>query len=223
MVPALVSSDDRRPIDLAVDATESGREGRMTVMTAQGWTIGPEIDPSARVTEGADERPVVDRRHRWRRRGRDGRGQRRRRVVVDQSGWCPTTTFVVAWRRPFGALALVGLTLVALSVVVADRLARSIVQPTQRLAAAARRLGDGNLDVQVPAEGPDELRSLAGAFNELGRQVSTMLTRERELVAELSHRLRTPLTALTMRIDQVDDDALAAHPSATMSSGSTRW
>ena len=103
----------------------------------------------------------------------------------------------------------VAVALVGLSVLVADRLARSIVRPTQELAAAAHRLGSGDLSTRVDPDGPPELVELSGAFNSLGSQVSSMLDRERELVAELSHRLRTPLTKLRMRVDQVSDDALA--------------
>ena len=110
-----------------------------------------------------------------------------------------------------GALGvgLVAGVLVALSVAVADRLARSIVRPTQRLAVAAHRLGDGALDTRVEPDGPPELVELSSAFNSLGAQVSSMLERERELVAELSHRLRTPLTKLRMRLEQVGDVSLA--------------
>jgi signal transduction histidine kinase len=89
-------------------------------------------------------------------------------------------------------------------------MAKTIVRPTQNLARAARELGDGQLDAAVEPQGPVELVELAGAFNDLGSQVSSMLDRERELVAELSHRLRTPLTKLRLRLDQVNDDELAA-------------
>ena len=107
-------------------------------------------------------------------------------------------------------LAGVGAALVAISVFVADRLARTVVEPTRDLATAARQLGAGELDASVTPAGPDELVDLANVFNDLGRRVSTMLDRERELVADLSHRLRTPLTKLRLRVDQVDDEALAA-------------
>jgi signal transduction histidine kinase len=109
----------------------------------------------------------------------------------------------------WGALAAVAVALVGLSVLVADRLARSIVRPAQQLATAAHRLGEGDLSTRVDPDGPPELVELSAAFNNLGSQVSSMLARERELVAELSHRLRTPLTRLRMRVDQVGDDALA--------------
>ncbi|NOX28840.1 MAG: HAMP domain-containing histidine kinase, partial [Actinobacteria bacterium] len=99
--------------------------------------------------------------------------------------------------------------LVGISVIVADRMARTIVRPTQNLARAARELGDGALDATVEPQGPAELVELAVVFNDLGSLISSMLVRERELVAELSHRLRTPLTTLRLRLDQVADEGLS--------------
>ncbi|MFJ5553602.1 ATP-binding protein [Streptomyces sp. NPDC093225] len=95
-------------------------------------------------------------------------------------------------------LAGVGLALVVGSVAVADRLGVRMVQPAQRLADAAQQLGEGRLGTRVPEEGPAELRSAAVAFNSMADQVVGLLANERELAADLSHRLRTPLTVLRL-------------------------
>ncbi|OEJ26765.1 two-component sensor histidine kinase [Streptomyces agglomeratus] len=95
-------------------------------------------------------------------------------------------------------LAGVGLALIVGSVAVADRLGVRMVQPAQRLAGAAHDLGEGRLGVRVPEEGPTELRSAAVAFNSMADQVVQLLANERELAADLSHRLRTPLTVLRL-------------------------
>jgi signal transduction histidine kinase len=95
-------------------------------------------------------------------------------------------------------LAAVGLGLVAGSVVVADRLGSRTIRPAVRLAAAAHRLGEGDLAVRVPEAGPGELRAAAAAFNAMADQVVQLLANERELAADLSHRLRTPLTVLRL-------------------------
>ncbi|WP_280716771.1 ATP-binding protein [Kitasatospora sp. MAP5-34] len=101
-------------------------------------------------------------------------------------------------------LSLVALVLVAISVLVADRMGARIVGSARRLAAAARSLGHGNLAVRVPVEGrqadgaPDELREAAHAFNAMADRVVHLLAAERELAADLSHRLRTPLTVLRL-------------------------
>ncbi|MGW7411337.1 ATP-binding protein [Streptomyces sp. NPDC054863] len=95
-------------------------------------------------------------------------------------------------------LAGVGLALIVGSVAVADRLGVRMVQPAQRLAGAAQDLGEGKLGARVPEEGPTELKSAAVAFNSMADQVVQLLANERELAADLSHRLRTPLTVLRL-------------------------
>ncbi|MFQ5556432.1 MAG: HAMP domain-containing protein [Acidimicrobiales bacterium] len=208
VVPALVSGATRAQLESAVALTESGREDRMTLVTAAGWIVGPEVEASGRlraaletgvsdigdvpggvevvaaVASGSDELSAV-------------------RVFV------PSSRLREGQWRAWTALGVVAAILIGISVLVADRLARAVVRPTQRLVAAARRLGAGDLEVRVEPDGPGELVELAGSFNDLGSRVSAMLVRERELVAELSHRLRTPLTKLRMRIDQVSDAELA--------------
>ncbi|WKX70459.1 HAMP domain-containing sensor histidine kinase [Streptomyces sp. XD-27] len=92
----------------------------------------------------------------------------------------------------------VGLGLIVGSVATADRLGTRLVRPAEQLAAAAHDLGEGKLGVRVPEEGPAELRSAAAAFNSMADQVVQLLAGERELAADLSHRLRTPLTVLRL-------------------------
>lgn len=208
IVPALVSGSTRDQIETAAGATASGRQGRLTVLTSTGWTIGPDIEMSDRLDAALS-------------RGTSSIGPVDSGVeVVTAVATGPNELSAIRVFVPeadlhrgqwtaWAALAGVALALVGLSVLVADRLARSIVKPTQQLAAAAHRLGEGDLSTRVEPDGPPELMELSGAFNSLGSQVSFMLARERELVAELSHRLRTPLTKLRMRVDQVSDNTLA--------------
>ncbi|MFJ1974749.1 sensor histidine kinase [Streptomyces sp. NPDC087903] len=98
----------------------------------------------------------------------------------------------------WAVLAAVGAALVVGSVAVADRLGVRMVQPAQRLVESAHELGDGQLGARVPEEGPTELRLAAVAFNSMADQVVQLLANERELAADLSHRLRTPLTVLRL-------------------------
>ena len=90
----------------------------------------------------------------------------------------------------------------------ADRLGRSFVRPLADLADRARALGTADA-VGVPAEvsGPPEVRDLAEALNRLVARVEVLLERERQSVADLSHRLRTPMTALRLRVEGVADPA----------------
>ncbi|TJZ55938.1 HAMP domain-containing histidine kinase [Streptomyces piniterrae] len=119
-----------------------------------------------------------------------------------------TTSWVV--------LAGVGLALVVGSVAVADRLGTRMVRPAERLAGAAHDLGDGKLGVRVPEDGPKELRSAAMAFNSMADQVVQLLANERELAADLSHRLRTPLTVLRLNAASLGDGPAAEQTRAAV-------
>ncbi|MGV9246839.1 sensor histidine kinase [Streptomyces sp. NPDC003710] len=98
----------------------------------------------------------------------------------------------------WAVLAGVGIALIVGSVAVADRLGVRMVQPAQRLVESAHELGEGKLGARVREEGPTELRLAAVAFNSMADQVVQLLANERELAADLSHRLRTPLTVLRL-------------------------
>lgn len=106
-------------------------------------------------------------------------------------------------------LAGVGIALIIGSVAVADRLGVRMVQPAQRLVGAAHDLGEGKLGARVPEDGPTELRLAAVAFNSMADQVVQLLANERELAADLSHRLRTPLTVLRLNAASLGDGPAA--------------
>ncbi len=104
-------------------------------------------------------------------------------------------------------LGLLGLVLVGVAVWVADRLGRRLVAPVRELADAAHRLGEGDLEVRVAAADPEELREVASAFNTLAARLGGLLAAEREVVADMSHRLRTPITSLRLQAERVADHA----------------
>ncbi len=112
----------------------------------------------------------------------------------------------VAW----GMLAGLGVFLVIVAVVAADRLGRSIVRPVAELSEAALALGGGDLDRRVIPAGPDEIADVGVAFNFLAERLRLLLAEERESVADLSHRLRTPLTALRLQTETLTDKESAA-------------
>ncbi|MEU9041403.1 MULTISPECIES: HAMP domain-containing sensor histidine kinase [unclassified Kitasatospora] len=93
--------------------------------------------------------------------------------------------------------------LVAGSVVVADRLGSKVVRSSRGLSRASNALGAGDLDVRVDPAGPRELHEAGVAFNAMADRIVRLLDNERELIADLSHRLRTPLTALYLAGEQV--------------------
>ncbi|MEU6393064.1 HAMP domain-containing sensor histidine kinase [Streptomyces sp. NPDC046939] len=106
-------------------------------------------------------------------------------------------------------LAGVGIALIIGSVAVADRLGVRMVEPAQRLVGAAHELGEGRLGARVPEDGPTELRLAAVAFNSMADQVVQLLANERELAADLSHRLRTPLTVLRLNAASLGEGTAA--------------
>ncbi|MGH3448437.1 MAG: ATP-binding protein [Nocardioidaceae bacterium] len=102
-------------------------------------------------------------------------------------------------------LALLGLTLFVLSLVVADRLARSIIAPIHHLVAVTHRLAEGDLTARATVSGPPEVQDVAGGLNLLAGRIGELLTAEREDVADLSHQLRTPLTAVRLGVESLPD------------------
>jgi signal transduction histidine kinase len=111
--------------------------------------------------------------------------------------------------RAWLVLALLGLALLLVGLLVADRLARSMSRPVEDLAAVSRRLAAGELTARAGSTGPAEIRAVAAALNELGSRIRGLVTHERERVADLSHQLRTPLTALRLEAEALGDQAEA--------------
>ncbi|MGI5215353.1 ATP-binding protein [Plantactinospora sp. CA-290183] len=103
-------------------------------------------------------------------------------------------------------LVLVAIGLVVASVIIVDRLAARAVGSARGLVEAALAVGDGNLELRIQPSGPRELAEAGYAFNRMADRLVTSRTDERELVADLSHRLRTPLTVLRLDADALDSD-----------------
>ncbi|HET6532302.1 MAG TPA: HAMP domain-containing sensor histidine kinase, partial [Actinoplanes sp.] len=107
-----------------------------------------------------------------------------------------------AWWILFG----IALALVIGSVIVVDRLARGAVASARNLVQAAMAVGGGDLGVRIQPSGPRELAEAGYAFNRMADRLITSRTSEREMVADLSHRLRTPLTVLRLDVEALDSD-----------------
>ncbi|MDG4830253.1 HAMP domain-containing sensor histidine kinase [Solwaraspora sp. WMMD1047] len=103
-------------------------------------------------------------------------------------------------------LITIAVGLVVASVIVVDRLAAKAVASARGLVKAALAVGDGDLGMRIQPSGPRELAEAGYAFNRMADRLVTSRTDERELVADLSHRLRTPLTVLRLDADALDSD-----------------
>jgi len=117
--------------------------------------------------------------------------------------------------RAWSVLALVGAVLLGGAVLAGDRIAARLSRSVRDLADVAERLGSGDLAARAEPSGPAEVASVGAVLNGLGDRVAGLLADERELVADLSHRLRTPITALRLDVDMLADpderDRMAAH------------
>jgi two-component system, OmpR family, sensor kinase len=192
--------------DLEVDLTVRGLDGRL-------------------VGSAGAELPVLDR--------REAAEVRAGRVVVatrpvwhaavlvrDPGSGAPLGILTASTQRRGGLGSLVRplltITVVLIVVAVATRpLARRIARPLERLTEAARRLGGGDLTARVPApssrrwwrrrgrERADELAELTRAFNEMAERVERNVRGQQELLANVSHELRSPLTRVRMALELV--------------------
>jgi signal transduction histidine kinase len=118
--------------------------------------------------------------------------------------------------RSWAVLAGLGMLLVIVGLAVADQLARTLVRPITDLSAVSHRLANAELTARAEPAGPPELRDVAGALNHLAGRIQELLHDERERVADLSHRLRTPLTALRLEAESLGDRQESAQLTAAV-------
>ena len=79
--------------------------------------------------------------------------------------------------------------------------ARSIAAPIERLTAAARALGGGDLAVRAGVRARGEVGELARAFDEMAERLEALVRTEKELLANVSHELRTPLARIRVALE----------------------
>jgi len=93
-------------------------------------------------------------------------------------------------------LVWVGLVALVVSLIVAGLIAYSIAHPLERIAQAAEQISAGNYDQQLSISAPAEVARLATSFNTMAGRVKATLQSQRDLVANVSHELKTPLTSI---------------------------
>ncbi|MFH8679907.1 sensor histidine kinase [Streptomyces lydicus] len=207
--PVLAITTDRTQLERAVASAETGAGGRIGVHVPANGSNGKPAEIGARRAAPADVAAAA-------RLGRASispvpGGSSLLQPTAVASGvavvevFVPDAALTNGVTTSWAVLAAVGLALVIGSVAVADRLGTRMVRPAERLADAAHDLGRGKLGVRVPEDGPKELRLAAAAFNAMADQVVQLLANERELAADLSHRLRTPLTVLRLNAASLGD------------------
>jgi len=95
----------------------------------------------------------------------------------------------------------------ALSVLLALLIAGSVSSPLRRLTKAANAIAEGDYDQTVRAQGPTEVRELAENFNLMAEQVRASQQSQRDLLANVSHELKTPLTSIQGFAQAISDGA----------------
>src|SRR5580704_1690713 len=200
---ATLSPADLRLTVARVNAQASGE--RTTVFLPGGQMLGPPAPRSALVE-------LALRGSSFSRRVPGGE-----EILVSVQGLANGTaviqTFVPAAKLTQGVsqawllLGIIGVGLLCLSVAVSAQLARSLLMPLAAVARASELLADGDLSARAPHDGPPEVRQVSSGLNRLAARIGELLTHERETLADLSHRLRTPLTALRIDAESLRDQS----------------
>ncbi|GAA3545041.1 HAMP domain-containing sensor histidine kinase [Nocardioides daeguensis] len=187
---------------------DDGEDPTTTVLTVDGQQLGPgpamTEDPDVARALGGEAFRVV----------RDGGGTVVLPVVVG-AGTAVVRTSVDARTlhqgvpRAWTGIIGLGVLLLLVAAAVARNLGRRISEPLLEVAGTAHRLREGALEARAPVRGTEETRELARALNGLAERTTELLASERAVVGDLSHRLRTPVTALRLDAEAVADPALS--------------
>ncbi len=115
-------------------------------------------------------------------------------------------------KLPGDSVSLTAAVVAAAAVLSALLLSRRVLRPIAALTRASRRLGVGKLDERVPVRGNDELAELGRTFNHMAESLQRSEERQRRMVADVAHELRTPLANLRGYLEALKDGVLPASP-----------
>jgi signal transduction histidine kinase len=155
-----------------------------------------------------DNMPTIEQVRRWEREGTNrwfrARGYS---VVAGPKGG----TYLIAWdfsRRMLSAHAMLLVLLLFLMgavVLAAHAVLSRLLRPLRRLGEGVARLGEGHLDVVLSHRTRDEFGALTEAFNHMVRRVKEMIDARDQLLLDVSHELRSPLTRMKVALELLPD------------------
>jgi signal transduction histidine kinase len=123
----------------------------------------------------------------------------------------PTATLYERVRHVWGQVALLCFGILVTVMIVGFVLARTVTKPVRELENATDRFAAGEFSARVREDaGPPELRHLAARFNRMAAQTEQLIGAQQRFVADASHQLRTPLTALRLRVENLEASTDAA-------------
>lgn len=110
------------------------------------------------------------------------------------------------------ALWMTGLVSGAVAILLATLLIRQMTGPVRRLDKAAKRISQGDLSERVDARGSDELARLGRSFNEMAESLQKTEQDRRNMIADIAHELRTPISVVRSGLEGMMDDVLEPNP-----------
>jgi signal transduction histidine kinase len=170
----------------AIGRTALGVQGDLGVRLPGGSVIGS-------VHAGGDVRPVLL--------------PNGTTAVVET--YLPTWAVLGPWLVRMAVAVAGGVLAVGVAALVGRRRTRGLVDSVRAIVAAARSVGQGRTGIEIPPTAAPEVNQLITLLNEISARVETLVASEREFVADLSHRLRTPLTALRLDSESIGDGPVA--------------
>lgn len=194
-------------VEAGGDAATNGGSSDASAQAERGWTTIDTLPTSAQLLRNGAGRVVRDR------GGREfvylrQRGNREYFLVRSPSGGA----YLFFWdfrKQIYDAhVALFWLTLIVIVgiVLLTYVVLRRMLQPLRGLGDGVARLGDGQLDIVLPHGAPDEFGVLTAGFNQMVGRVREMIRSRDQLLLDVSHELRSPLTRLKVALELPPDD-----------------